>query len=259
MSAEAWAWIKGMKAEGLRGGGIDDLPDVEIHAQAQHLEFVDQRDVDAAVNIFEQFRHFRGCGRRNEDGATEDRTVERGGDFTGLRVRSANHFRNVMASDLRIAGIFALRRKSDPDIVVAGFAVSRHSQAGFVLFLENRHQNFFRRARIGSALENHDLAGPQVGSDGVRGVGNKAEIGLVILVERRRDADDDRVHGGDLRVVRGGLKAVGLRGGDFGGRDAENVSAAIVEGIDLALIDIETGYSKFLLAVKQGQRQSNVA
>ena len=66
VAAEAGAGIKGHEAEGLGGGGVDDFPDIDIHAQAEHFQLVDQRDVDAAENIFEQLGHFGGA--RGADG-----------------------------------------------------------------------------------------------------------------------------------------------------------------------------------------------
>ncbi len=145
------------------------------------------------------------------------------------------------------------------NIVVAGGAVAGSFQAGLVLLFENRNQNFFGGAGVGSALEDDDLTGAQIGRYGVGGVGDVAEIGLVIFVERRGDADDDRIHGGDLRIVGRGFEAVRFGRRDLRGRDAENVGAAVRKGIDFSLIDIETGDGKFLLAVEQGQRQSDVA
>ncbi len=248
-----------MEAERLGGGGVDDLPDVEVHAQAEHLEFVDQRDVDAAIDILEQLGHLRGGGRGDGNGAAEDGAVERGGDFAGLGIESANHLRNIVTSHLGVAGILALGRKRDPDIVVAGCAFAGSFQAGLVFLFENRNQDFFGGAGVGRALEDDDLAGAQIGRDGVSGVGDVAEVGLVILVERRGDADDDRIHGGDLRIVGRGFKAVRFGRRDLRRRDAENVGAAAGQGVDFSLIDIETGDGKFLLAVEQGQRQSDVA
>src|ERR1019366_3838014 len=119
--------------------------------------------------------------------------------------------------------------------------------------------DFFRGARVGRALEDDDLTGAQIGRYGVGGVGDVAEVGLVIFVERGGDADDDRIHGGDLRIVGRGFEAVGFGRRDLRGRDADNVGAAVVEGIDFALIDIEPGDGKFLFAVEQGQGQSDVA
>ena len=63
VSAQTRPGIERMKAERLGRGRVDDLPDVEIHAQAQHFELVDQRNVDAAVDVLEQFGHFRSRWR----------------------------------------------------------------------------------------------------------------------------------------------------------------------------------------------------
>ncbi len=95
--------------------------------------------------------------------------------------------------------------------------------------------------------------------DGMRRVGDVAEVGLVIFVERRRDADDNRIHGADLRIVGRGFEAVGFGGRDLLGRNTDNIGAAAREGVDLSLIDIEPGDGKFLLAVEQRQWQSDVA
>ena len=68
--------IKRMKAERLGGGGFDDFPDVQSHAQAKQFQFVDQRDVDAAIDILQQLGHL-GCGRRGDgNGALEDGSVQ---------------------------------------------------------------------------------------------------------------------------------------------------------------------------------------
>ena len=79
--------IKRMEAEGLGRGGFDDFPDIDSHAQAEQLEFVDQGDVHAAVNVFEQLGHLRRGRRGNRDDAVEDRAIERGGQFARLAGR----------------------------------------------------------------------------------------------------------------------------------------------------------------------------
>ncbi len=63
MPAESGPGIKRLEAKGLGGGGFDDFPDVEAHAQAEQLEFIDQRDVHAAVDIFEKLGHLGGSRR----------------------------------------------------------------------------------------------------------------------------------------------------------------------------------------------------
>ena len=84
-----------------------------------------------------------------------------------------------------------------------------------VLFLENRHHDFFGGAGVGCALENDQLAGLQMRRDGVGGVGDEAEVGFVILIERGGDADDDGVHLVHAGVVGGGGKALRLGASGF--------------------------------------------
>jgi hypothetical protein len=59
--------------------------------------------------------------------------------------------------------------------------------------------------------------------------GDVAEVGLVVLVERGGDADDDGVHLGDVGVVGGGAEAGFLRLLDLIREDADDVGAAAVE------------------------------
>ena len=77
MAAEAGAGIKGLEAEGLGFGCVDDLVDVDAHAHAELLELVDQGDVDAAVDVFEELGHLRDGGTADGDDAAEDAAVER--------------------------------------------------------------------------------------------------------------------------------------------------------------------------------------
>src|SRR5271170_7933884 len=90
-------------------------------------------------------------------------------------------------------------------------------------------------------------------------VSDVAEVGLMIFVQRRGDADDNGVHGGDPRIIRRGLESVGLGRRDFFRRNTENIGAAAGQGIDLSLIDIKTGHREPLLAIEQRQRQSDIA
>ena len=93
----------------------------------------------------------------------------------------------------------------------------------------------------------------------MRSVGNVAEIGLVVLIERSGHANDDSVHLLDVRVIGGGGKTFGLRLLDFLRGDAVDVGFAFGQGIDLALINVEAGDGKFLVGEQQGQRQSYIA
>ena len=81
----------------------------------------------------------------------------------------------------------------------------------------------------------------------------------MILVERRGDADDDRVHGFEAGVVGSGGKAVSLGTPNFFRGNAVDVRFATGKGVDFSLIDVEAGDGKFLLAEQQGKRQSDIA
>src|SRR5579863_5352546 len=72
-----WARIERMKPEGLGGSRCNHFPDIDSHSQAQQLQFIHQRDVNAAVNVFEELRHFRHRRRRDGDGTLKDAAVNR--------------------------------------------------------------------------------------------------------------------------------------------------------------------------------------
>src|SRR5581483_11723977 len=94
---------------------------------------------------------------------------------------------------------------------------------------------------------------------GLGRTGDVAQVGLMVLVERRGDADDDRIHLRDLRVVGGGAETTPAGGLHIGRRDSENVGAAGAEGVDLLLVDVEAGDRELLLAEQERQRQADVA
>src|SRR5262249_49913811 len=58
MAAEPGAGIKWSEAELLRRRCPKDLPNVDVHPIEQDFEFIYQRDVDAAVDVLEQFAGF---------------------------------------------------------------------------------------------------------------------------------------------------------------------------------------------------------
>jgi hypothetical protein len=59
VTAESGTRIEGLEAEGLGFGSVDDLVDVDAHADAELFEFVDEGDIDAAINVFEELGHLR--------------------------------------------------------------------------------------------------------------------------------------------------------------------------------------------------------
>ncbi len=164
VAAEAGAGIEGLEAEGLGFGGVDDFKQVDAHAHAKLLQFVDQGDVDAAVDVFKQLGHLRRGRRRDRNGAVEDGRVDGGGQFESYWSATAHDFWNVAAGDRIVAGIFALGRESD--VESGAFGVSRHAKAGGISLLQQRNNNFLGGAGIGGALQDNELALLEVGGDG---------------------------------------------------------------------------------------------
>ena len=205
MAAESGTGVEGVEAEGLGLGGVDDFMDVDPHAHAKLLQLVDEGDVDAAVDVFKQLGHFGNGGAADGHDAAEDGSVKCRGQLHRGRAATAHHLGNVVAGYRVIAGVFTLGRES---YMKTGLARgSRGFEAVQIAFFENGNHDVFSGAGIGRAFENDKLAIANVRGNGMHRSRNEAQVGLVILVERRGDTDDDCVHGGDLGVVGSGAEA----------------------------------------------------
>ena len=123
--------IKGHESEGLCGGAVDDFPNIETHAQAELLQFVHQRDIDAAENVFEQLHHLGGARGADRNDLRNDLRVHAGGGASAWRIYSADDFGNLRQAELLVAGIFALGRKGQIEIGsdVLGASVRRSGTA----------------------------------------------------------------------------------------------------------------------------------
>ena len=117
----------------------------------------------------------------------------------------------------------------------------------------------FRRAGIGGAFQHDQLPLVDVRSDGLDRPHDIAQIGFVVLIERSGHADNDRVHLGDLGVIRRRPEARLLRLPDGGGKDADDIGAAGVEGPYLVQGNIEARHPEALAAEQQRQRQADIS
>ena len=86
----------------------------------------------------------------------------------------------------------------------------------------------------------------------MRGISDEAKVGLMILIKRGGNTDDDRVHLLDMGVVGGGGKALGIGLLNLFRADAIDVRLALRQSVDFALVDIEAGHGKFLFGKQQG-------
>jgi hypothetical protein len=66
------------EAEGLGGGGFEDLPDVDAHGGVDDLQFVDQGDVDGAVDVLGEFAGFGDLATGDGDDPLDAGAVESG-------------------------------------------------------------------------------------------------------------------------------------------------------------------------------------
>ena len=105
-----------MKPKGLVAAASITSQMSMLHAQAEQFEFVDQGDVHAAENIFEQLGHFRGARGADRHDLRDDLRVQSRGSAAARRIDAADDFRNLRQAVLLVAGIFALGRKGQEEI-----------------------------------------------------------------------------------------------------------------------------------------------
>src|SRR6202035_2675028 len=110
---EAGTGVKGHEAEWFGGGAVNHFPDIQVHAQGKLLEFVHQRDVDAAKNIFEQLHHFGRARRTDRHYFRDDLGVKRGSGAATGRIDPSDDLGDLREAVLFVAGIFAFGRKRE--------------------------------------------------------------------------------------------------------------------------------------------------
>ncbi len=220
--AEPRPGIEGHEPERLRLRGLDDLPHVDLHALAQEGKFVHEGNVDDAERVLEELRHLRDARRGNaEHLAVEHLLVQRGGDRGARRSCSADDLRRVLRLVLRVARIYALGRERDEDVA------ADDETACF----DPRLDDLFGRAGVRRAFEDDELAGMHIRQGFLHDVLDEARVGLLVLVERCRDANGDYVDVGDYGEFDGRAE---LSGTDDGGQIVRHDVADVVLGaIDL--------------------------
>src|SRR6266436_3598466 len=95
--------------------------------------------------------------------------------------------------------------------------------------------------------------------DGRCRIRDVAQVGLVILVQRSGDANDDGIHLGQTRIVRGRFESLPAGLLNLTGQDADDVGTALGQSGYFALIDVEASDPKPFLCVQQGEGQTYVA
>lgn len=111
VAADAGAGVERHVTERFRRRRVDDLPDVDLHAIAQERQFVDERDVDAAENVFEQLGHLGDSwvGHLDDELLGDDLRVEVLCELRALLLDSADDFWGVANREVLVARVNALR------------------------------------------------------------------------------------------------------------------------------------------------------
>src|SRR5262245_61268382 len=109
--AKPGARIKRCVSERFRAGRVDDFPNVDAHAFAEQLEFVNEGDVHRTINVFEQLHHFRRPRRRNRNDAINDLAVKCLAELEAIRSRATDDFRYRASRKLSVSWILAFGRE----------------------------------------------------------------------------------------------------------------------------------------------------
>src|SRR5664280_1784013 len=254
----ARSWIKRLETKGLCLGAIDNFPEVDAHAQTQQLDFVYQRDVHAAIDIFKKLGRL-GDGRGGHTyGATKDAAVEGCRQFSCHRAKTTNYLGDVVTLNVGTAGIFAFRRKRNIEMIGSGIRAGSARQASLITSFQDRDQNFFRGTRITNAFLHDELPRLHVRCNAFSRLDDVAHVGLAICIERRRHADNHDILIGDASIVRSGRKAPLTSPLDLGWLDPDNVGSTIRKRLHLRRIDVEGCDRKALATKKERQRQPDV-
>ena len=173
--AQAGARVKRLVAERFGFGGIDDFPDVDVHRVVDDLEFVDEGDVDAAVDVFEQLGGFSGAAGRDGHDLLDGGGVESDCLFETLWGVTTNHLGDAADVAVGVAWVFTLGRKGEMKVFAGGKA-----RASF----EHVSQLGVGRAGVGGRLEDDKRASLQMGGDRFAGGEDVGDIGFAVLAER---------------------------------------------------------------------------
>ena len=183
--------LEAHEPERLRRGGVDDLPEVDLHPLAELGELVDERDVHGAEDVLEQLRQLGRLRRGDPVHGVDGGAVELGGALGAGLGDPADDLGHVLRRPVGAAGIDALGREREVE-------VRADLQAGC---LETGQHLLPGRARVGRRLEHDEVARAAGARDLLGRRVQDREVGLALLRERRRQRDQDRVGVAQLVVV----------------------------------------------------------
>jgi len=250
MAANAGAGIEGHEAKGLGLGSLDDFPQIDAHPFREKGQLVNQGNVDAAKDVLQQLGHLGRPGRRDDVNVGKELGQQSPGQFGALGREPAHHLGRVLDGKVFVAGVDALRRKGEVEIL---------PRLQPRLFQE-REDKLLGGAGIGRALQDDQLAGLQVLRNTPGGLLDVGEVGRLAGVKGRRHADKDGIHLAELAVVGAGRKPPRSNDGSQVGRGhVLDIAPALGEGGDLVRVHVQAENRVTCAGKADGQGQANVA
>ena len=92
VTAEAGAGIERLKTKRLRLGGIDHFPDIDSHLVVEHLQLVDEGDVDGSIGVFEDLAGFGDFHAGDANNLHDGMAVHSTGQIATGCIKSTNDF-----------------------------------------------------------------------------------------------------------------------------------------------------------------------
>jgi hypothetical protein len=196
------------------------------------------------VRVLQQLGHLRLRQPVDGDHALHHPAVETDGAVPAVGGEPADHLGCVAEAVRRVARVDPLRRVGQVEILPGD--QSR--------LLENRSQDLLGGSRPGGGLEHHQGAGAQVAGDRAAGSGHRAQVGPVVVVQRRGHADDGHRAAAEHRLVRGGGEPLAEHGRDVLIGEIVDVGSTGVELIDQALHQIQADHAQPRRGRRLGER-----
>lgn len=184
VTTEPGSRVEGGESEGFGGGGTDDLPNIDAHRIGDRFEFVDETDIDRAIDVFEQLGELGNLGGGDGHDLVESGSVEGVSSVHAGGGVAADDFRDVGGGELRVTGVLALWGIDNEDGVTGDQSASFDTGNDFL----------HRRAGVGGAFEAEDGGRRQVRTHGAERVTHIGKIGLEMVVERSGNTENEGIH-----------------------------------------------------------------
>src|SRR3569623_1828296 len=231
----------------LAASGLEHLEGVDAHAMEQQREFIDQRDVDVALRVFDDLRGLGDADAARLVRAGRDDAAIHGVDIVSdFRRGARGHLDYGVDAVLLIARVDALGAVADEEGLIEFEAR---------LALDDGHAVFLGAARVHGGFIHHHVVLLEGLDDRVARADERVQVRTAVAVARRRHGDDVEVavfqgrHIGGHGEAGRGLQLVRL--------DLERAVAARVEFGDARLVDVEAHHRQ-LLAELHRERQPHV-